>query len=530
MKTFQIISLLSLLTIFSFVLYTQAHAQNYYYSIDDESSDDESSDDEEYYDDDDDDDDDDSDDESSDDESYDDEEYDEEKEDEDDTYDRDYEAYYGDGRNEVHVGGGQFINTTQQFTYYPVAVDGTQWCTYGNGSFYYAPLTPTNGECPYSGGCDGGCPFANTCNEVTPEIPEVPPGGCSQYYSSQSQDDEDTESYIPSECTDSYGYPTQPRQDSFCPYSGGCGYTAPEQTATGETPKPGYERYYPIFSEGGLYSVYSSSYDSDHESYYEKLYGTQTNEDSDDDDGADEQTQTRERTETRMTNLTMKAKGSDLSTSPGSELAGQNAKLFAPSQMNVDLPTKNAKKNDKDFNAEPLQCNTGSDGTCQIQIPASDFQPSTYHFTVTLETHDTASRNVAVSDRDAFTRDFIQTLAREQNTDLIIPNDFQHFRFGPITSDVSNARVQNFLNSQQIQIQGQGFNDQYFVTVLFPETNSTQVDNFIQNSDYVQWFENNYCRDKQPAMVSDNMQSSAISVQNRHNGLPSQTISLDELH
>lgn len=55
-------------------------------------------------------------------------------------------------------------------------------------------------------------------------------------------------------------------------------------------------------------------------------------------------------------------------------VAGQQVKLFAPSQIpaNIALPVGDAPKPQTDASAEPLSCTTGADGSCTIPVPVCE--------------------------------------------------------------------------------------------------------------------------------------------------------------
>ncbi|MCB9991973.1 MAG: hypothetical protein H6867_11505 [Rhodospirillales bacterium] len=186
--------------------------------------------------------------------------------------------------------------------------------------------------------------------------------------------------------------------------------------------------------------------------------------------------------------LIVKAKQSVLQSGTKAQqaVAGQQIKLFADSTVAQPLPhTRGAKKNDADFNKPPLQCTTGKDGSCKIDLP-----PGTVANGQNLEA------NVNVTKQNSV------------NVQVPTPANGK-----PPASQLPGAVQQYATDTQTV-------NGKTYVTLTYPAGQDKTVRGLLQNAPNVIGFETNFCRDKQP-------KSAPVLKVYTHNGVASQIISLE---
>lgn len=178
--------------------------------------------------------------------------------------------------------------------------------------------------------------------------------------------------------------------------------------------------------------------------------------------------------------LTVKARQSVLDAGGGTQqaVAGQQIKLFADSTVAQALPnTKGAKKNDADFDQEPMQCTTGKDGTCNIPLPSGTFTGTAPNMEANVDVGKQASVNV-------------------QAEKSAIPDNLKPY--------ITNA---------------QWVNGKTYVTLTYPAGMDKQVKAQLKGAPGINQVETNYCRDKQPGPVR---------FRPFAGGIPSQTVELKE--
>ena len=156
-------------------------------------------------------------------------------------------------------------------------------------------------------------------------------------------------------------------------------------------------------------------------------------------------------------------------------MAGQQVKLFAPATADVALPGPGAARSQADFDQDPIQGMTDSNGDARFSLPAAQVAPSLANaapalnalgfnptFEISVDTTQQGSQNIQLAGANA------------QAALALLPDALK-----PFVSDAT------------------GIADSVFVTVTYPTTQEARIQQLIATIPGIITVEINFCRDKQ---------------------------------